>query len=140
MVTPSTGVRHRSRKMLNMAWFAATFTYPAVTEGNPLILKGLGIFLPQIAVAIPRNLHDCVRSTLLTQLKRSLTGKSSVRSTHPHRSATKRYVKWVGFLSRNRTGVEKSTGGDVSLGSLNFPYPIDGRAWTLCPSGRHGVS
>jgi hypothetical protein len=96
--------------MLHMAWFAATFTYPAVTEGNPLILKGLGIFLPQIAVAIPRNLHDCVRSTLLTQLKRSLTGKSSVRSTHPHRSATKRYVKWVGFLSRNRGVMENRLG------------------------------
>ena len=33
-------------------------------------------------------------------------GNSSLESAHCYRSSTKRYVKWVGILSKNRGGME----------------------------------
>jgi len=70
-------------------------------------------------------------------------GKSSWPSAHPHRSPTKRYVKWVGFLSRNR-GVMENRPVVTFLRLPHRPHLVKDWAWTpgfswpwtLCPPPR----
>jgi hypothetical protein len=71
--------------------------------------------------------------TLFMLPKYSQIWKSPELSAHPHRSATKRYVKWVGFLSRNRAGVENRPG--VTFRKLpHWPHLVNDWAWTPGPS------